>query len=155
MSHTCHWPDCAKEVHPKMWGCKTHWFRLPKELRDLIWATYRPGQEITKTPGRAYVNAAQKVQDWIARHLAKKVVGPASADMFGDLIPPKPMRPPRKPRQFLMHVWDAGDNDRADAAERPIIVTFRCGRCKHETEWRSMRTHTEAKRGIPCARCNV
>lgn len=48
-----------------MWGCKPHWFRLPKHLRDRIWATYRPGQEITKTPSAAYVAAAKDVQDWI------------------------------------------------------------------------------------------
>jgi hypothetical protein len=65
MSHTCHWPGCGKEVPPKMWGCKTHWFRLPANLRGLIWATYRSGQEVTKTPSLAYINAAQKVQLWI------------------------------------------------------------------------------------------
>jgi len=34
--HTCHWPGCNKEVPPAMWGCKTHWFSLPKRLRDRI-----------------------------------------------------------------------------------------------------------------------
>lgn len=64
--HTCHWPDCPKEVPPAMWGCKHHWFRLPKTLRDGIWATYVPGQEITKTPSQAYLVAASQVQAWIA-----------------------------------------------------------------------------------------
>ncbi|MEM7284097.1 MAG: hypothetical protein AAF438_21035 [Pseudomonadota bacterium] len=35
---------------------------LPKHLRDQIWATYRPGQEISKTPSAAYIRVAQKVQ---------------------------------------------------------------------------------------------
>jgi hypothetical protein len=48
-----------------MWGCKTHWFMLPKRLRDRIWATYRPGQEITKTPSTAYLEAVSAVQAWI------------------------------------------------------------------------------------------
>jgi hypothetical protein len=48
-----------------MWGCKTHWFALPKYLRDKIWATYRPGQEITKTPSLEYIAAAREVQEWI------------------------------------------------------------------------------------------
>ncbi|MGH8572085.1 MAG: hypothetical protein ACREX8_05860, partial [Gammaproteobacteria bacterium] len=48
--HTCHWPGCGKPVPPAMWGCREHWFRLPKLLRDEIWATYRPGQEIDKEP---------------------------------------------------------------------------------------------------------
>lgn len=63
--HHCHWPDCKREVPPKMWGCITHWRKLPKHLRDKIWATYRPGQEITKTPSRGYVIVAQQVQEWI------------------------------------------------------------------------------------------
>ena len=68
--HTCHWPDCGKPVPPRMWGCKAHWFRLPKTLRDQIWITYRPGQEITKTPSVAYMSAARVVQDWIAENAA-------------------------------------------------------------------------------------
>ena len=38
--HTCHWPGCKKQVPPAMWGCKKHWFMLPKHLRDRIWAAY-------------------------------------------------------------------------------------------------------------------
>lgn len=64
--HTCHWPGCGRAVAPSMWGCKTHWFTLPKRLRDLVWETYRPGQEISKTPSPEYVAAAQEVQQWIA-----------------------------------------------------------------------------------------
>lgn len=48
-----------------MWGCKSHWFRLPKVIRDRIWATYRPGQEISKTPSKAYLIVAGGAQKWI------------------------------------------------------------------------------------------
>jgi len=65
MKHTCHWPECGKEVLPKMWGCKTHWMSLPLRLRRLIWEHYRPGQEITKCPSPEYVNAAKEVREWI------------------------------------------------------------------------------------------
>ena len=58
MKHQCHWPTCETEVPPKMWGCKKHWFMLPKRIRDVIWATYVPGQEITKTPSEEYLVAA-------------------------------------------------------------------------------------------------
>lgn len=68
MSHTCHWPGCKAEVPPAMWGCKSHWFRLPKMLRDRIWATYRAGQEITKTPSDAYLNAAEAVRLWCLQY---------------------------------------------------------------------------------------
>ncbi len=71
MSHTCHWPDCKTPVPPSMWGCKYHWFRLPKYLRDKIWATYVPGQEITKTPSEDYLSAAEEVQEWIAKNAQK------------------------------------------------------------------------------------
>jgi hypothetical protein len=66
MSHTCHWHGCTREVPPKMWGCSQHWFQLPYRLRTRIWATYKPGQEISKTPSAEYVQAARDVQQWIA-----------------------------------------------------------------------------------------
>ena len=63
--HTCHWPDCESQVPPAMWGCKKHWFRLPKRLRDEIWRTFRPGQEATMTPSPAYLDATREVRAWI------------------------------------------------------------------------------------------
>lgn len=69
--HTCHWPGCTQQVPPAMWGCRAHWFRLPKSLRDRIWATYRPGQEITMTPSREYLEAANAVQEWIREREAR------------------------------------------------------------------------------------
>ena len=59
-----------------MWGCREHWFTLPKRLRDLIWVTYVPGQEITKTPSDGYLAAARQVQTWIAawKFAQKKMV---------------------------------------------------------------------------------
>lgn len=50
-----------------MWGCKAHWFTLPKQLRDLVWLHYKPGQEITKTPSEAYLATAELVQAWISK----------------------------------------------------------------------------------------
>ena len=63
--HFCHWPGCKKQCPPAMWGCREHWFRLPKFLRDLIWRTYKPRQEITMTPSEEYIDAAEQVQKWI------------------------------------------------------------------------------------------
>lgn len=74
MSHTCHWPTCTTPVPPAMWGCKKHWFMLPKRLRDEIWRTYRPGQEITKDPSDDYLAAANEVQKW-AR---EKIINPTA-----------------------------------------------------------------------------
>jgi hypothetical protein len=65
MTHTCHWPGCSREVPPKMWGCKSHWFALPIHLRRRIWATYVQGQEVTKRVSGEYLDAAKAVQEWI------------------------------------------------------------------------------------------
>ena len=55
-------------VPPKMWGCRPHWYKLPKTLRAKVWAAYVPGQEITKTPTAEYVAVAREVQRWIDDH---------------------------------------------------------------------------------------
>lgn len=70
MTHTCHWPGCGTPVPPARWGCPRHWFRLPISIRRRIWATYRPGQEITKTPSPEYLEAAKAAQDWIRARLS-------------------------------------------------------------------------------------
>ena len=65
--HGCHWPGCRQQVPPAMWGCRTHWFLIPKPLRDAIWRTYRPGQEEGGGVSTDYFEAAAAVQDWIRR----------------------------------------------------------------------------------------
>lgn len=69
--HHCHWPGCTKTVPPAMWGCKSHWFALPAALRRQIWATYQPGQEVTKDPSAAYLEVVNRVQAWIKDHGAR------------------------------------------------------------------------------------
>lgn len=41
MSHTCPAPDCCsdKPVASSLFACRADWFRLPKHLRDRVWAT--------------------------------------------------------------------------------------------------------------------
>lgn len=73
--HHCHWPDCKIEVPPAKWGCKKHWYMLPEALRNKIWRTFVPGQEQSKRPSRAYVEAAALAQVWIRQNYGK----PASA----------------------------------------------------------------------------
>lgn len=79
--HACHWPGCGEQVPPAKWGCRSHWFKLPKELRDEIWRSYRPGQELDRRPSRAYVEAARRVQDWIACHGLSPLTG-ATPSLF-------------------------------------------------------------------------
>ena len=63
--HHCHWPGCTAKVPPAAWGCRKHWYRLPHAIRNRIWASFRPGQEQSKTPSRAYVEAAREAREWI------------------------------------------------------------------------------------------
>lgn len=70
--HTCHWPGCQTPVPPAMWGCRKHWFTLPKALRDAIWRTYSVGQEERGDPSAAYLEAARAVQEWIKDHLLEQ-----------------------------------------------------------------------------------
>lgn len=67
-SHECHWPGCGRQVPPAMWGCKVHWFKLPRPIRAKIWRTFRPGQENDLKPSPAYLEAAKEAQAWIASH---------------------------------------------------------------------------------------
>lgn len=62
--HRCHWPECRRAIAPKLWGCRQHWFALPKEIRDRIWRAYRPGQEVTKDPSPAYREAARAAREF-------------------------------------------------------------------------------------------
>lgn len=80
--HTCHWPGCDQQVPPAMWGCKAHWFKLPKRLRDEIWRTYRPGQESDMRPSQDYPHAAREVQKWIAANAPAAPQPPAQGELL-------------------------------------------------------------------------
>lgn len=45
--------------------CRKHWFMLPIQLRNLIWANYVPGQEISKDPSPQYIDAAHQCVTFI------------------------------------------------------------------------------------------
>lgn len=68
--HHCHWTGCERNVPPAMWGCREHWFRLPKRLRDRVWAAYRPGQEEDGDVSATYFAVANDVQAWIRHAVA-------------------------------------------------------------------------------------
>jgi hypothetical protein len=74
MTHTCHALGCTAEIPPALFMCKAHWYKLPKSMRDAIWATYRAGQEIDKRPKRHYVETARAAIDYVAQLEGKRVV---------------------------------------------------------------------------------
>jgi len=67
MKHLCHWPGCKAEVPPRLWGCKKHWYQLPKVIRENIMLHYRPGQEIDKKPSKEYLEVVRNVRQWIGK----------------------------------------------------------------------------------------
>lgn len=71
-------------------------------------------------------------------------------DLFGPII-----RPARKKARVMMHVIDAGASDIAyEGFEDGGIALYKCGKCGHESVWTPFRTISEAKRGMPCPKCN-
>lgn len=42
-THKCPAPPCQRQVPPAMFACKSHWFLLPKQVRDDIWDAHRAG----------------------------------------------------------------------------------------------------------------
>ena len=64
--------------------------------------------------------------------------------MIADLFP----KPPRRAPRVLMHVIDAGHQ-----GGKPI-VRLECKKCSYVSPWLQVDTVTEAKRGIPCPKCN-
>lgn len=66
MKHHCHARGCPVEVPPKMLMCKRHWFMVPPALRQAVWDTYSPGQEIRRDPTEAYLAAADAAIEAVA-----------------------------------------------------------------------------------------
>lgn len=59
MAHTCHAVGCERSVPPQMLMCKPHWFKVPLQLRNRVWATYQDGQCDTFDPTSDYCKAAK------------------------------------------------------------------------------------------------
>jgi hypothetical protein len=68
--HACPWPDCGRTVPNELWGCRPHWYALPKPIRQRIWSSYRRGQENDGKISRQYLDAILEAQRWIAEFLA-------------------------------------------------------------------------------------
>jgi hypothetical protein len=66
-THRCHARACTKHVPPEMLMCKRHWFRVPKRVRDAVWAHYRPGQCDDMNPSQAWHRAADAAIGFVAR----------------------------------------------------------------------------------------
>jgi hypothetical protein len=94
MAHTCHAIACERNVPPMMLMCGFHWFKVPRKLRERVWATYRDGQCDTLDPSSAYCQAA-------------KAAVIAVAEKEGRVIDPK------EPKILLYDMVQVSDEDDA------------------------------------------
>ncbi len=40
----CPIPGCKVQIDPSRLMCRAHWYMVPKNMRDRVWATWRSGQ---------------------------------------------------------------------------------------------------------------
>lgn len=40
----CRVPRCNEQIDPSRLMCRRHWYRVPKPLRDQVWATWQSGR---------------------------------------------------------------------------------------------------------------
>jgi hypothetical protein len=64
--HLCHATGCETATPPRWFMCKPHWRLVPPNLRDAVWRTYRPGQELDKLPSREYLEAVRAARAAVA-----------------------------------------------------------------------------------------
>lgn len=51
---------CRAEIDPSRLMCRRHWYTVPKEIRDLVWATWRSGDGAYSREHRAAVAVAME-----------------------------------------------------------------------------------------------
>ena len=54
----CPIPRCGRQIDPSRLMCRSHWYMVPKRLRDQVWATWRSGQGARSPEHRAAVHRA-------------------------------------------------------------------------------------------------
>jgi len=55
---SCPIPGCGRQIDPSRLMCRRHWYTVPKELRDQVWATWRSGQAAFSREHRDAVSRA-------------------------------------------------------------------------------------------------
>ena len=57
--HKCPTNGCNEKVPTKMLFCRTHWFMVPKTLRDAVWNEFRkqPGSDSHQMACQAAIEA--------------------------------------------------------------------------------------------------
>lgn len=64
-NHHCHWPGgCHDITAAAQYCCTRHWYKIPLRFRNKIWAAYRKGQEIDKSPTSRYMQVVREIKKW-------------------------------------------------------------------------------------------
>lgn len=58
-SHDCAARGCTQQIPLHRLMCGPHWRKVPRKLRQRVWGSYRPGQEIDHNPSGDYVRAVR------------------------------------------------------------------------------------------------
>lgn len=58
--HECPWPGCTERVPRYHWGCKPHWYRVPRELRESCTWAWRYGTAAD------HMAVLEEIDEWIA-----------------------------------------------------------------------------------------
>ena len=59
--HSCPWPGCEERVPRHLWGCRDHWFALPRDLRQQCSWAWRYGTV------SAHMEALETIDSWLER----------------------------------------------------------------------------------------
>lgn len=59
MTHACPKTDCGIQVPAQQFACRTHWFQIPKPLRDEIWSAYKAGKQGLRRHREAMISATK------------------------------------------------------------------------------------------------
>ncbi len=88
IAHRCPWPGCTVKVAPDLWGCKSHWFQIPRDKRIRLWKAYRAGQTM-QTASAEYVEAAQDIHRWMLLQVSgeREPMAAAPRKGHGHVIP--------------------------------------------------------------------
>lgn len=60
-THACPWPGCTQCVPRHLWGCKAHWYRLPRDLRERCAWAWRYGTFAD------HVKVLEEIDEWLSR----------------------------------------------------------------------------------------
>jgi hypothetical protein len=66
-AHRCHARGCGIAVPPTMLMCRTHWWKVPKRVRDAVWSSYRRGQCDDGRPSAEWLEAASAAIGYVAQ----------------------------------------------------------------------------------------